>query len=155
MKYFSYIIVLLCIVIVSSCGPKIVYEEQFDFGDTWEYNETAVFQFEIENSNKEYDLLLTVVHDKNFSHQNFYTNITTKFPTGEEFTDPLSIELANKMGSWLSDCNDNVCLLHLLLRDDIKFKDIGKYDISFIQNTREANLKGIKSIKLSLIETKE
>ena len=59
------------------------------------------------------------------------------------------------MGSWLSSCDGEECTLHLLLRDDIKFKNVGKYEISFVQDTRDANLKGIQSMKLSLIETEE
>ena len=113
---------------------------------------TRGFAFKISDPNQEYDLLLTVVHNPDFSHQNFYSNITTTFPTGEVFTDSLSIELANKMGSWLSSCNSKVCTLRLLLRDDVKFKDVGEYKIYFDQDTREAQLEGIQSLGLSLIE---
>lgn len=155
MKYSLYIAYFFCIVVLYSCGPNIVYEQENSIGGSWAYDDSADFSFDIVDPNKEYDLLLTIVHNPDYSYQNFYTNITTTFPTGESFTDPLSIELANKMGSWLSNCDKKECKLHLLLRDDVKFKDVGEYKISFVQNTRDTNLKGIQSLKLSLIETEE
>lgn len=155
MKYSSYIIALLFAFTLTSCGPKVVYEQEHIIGGSWAYDESAEFSFDIPDPNQEYDLLLTIVHSPDFSYQNFYTNITTVFPTGESFTDPLSIELATKMGSWLSSCDSKECTLHLLLRDDVKFKDVGQYNISFVQNTRDAKLQGIESLRLSLIETKE
>lgn len=155
MKYYSYIVATIFALAMSSCGPNVVYEQEHVIGGSWAYNDSAEFEFEISDPNKEYDLLLSVMHSPDFSHQNFYTNITTTFPTGETFTDPLSIELANKMGSWLSTCDSKECKLHLLLRDDVKFKDVGAYKISFVQDTRDTNLKGIQSLGLSLIETEE
>ena len=135
-----------------SCGPNVVYEENHVINDSWSYDDKIDFSFEIDDSATEYDLLLTIDHSIDFSYQNFYTQITTTYPTAEKFTSSLSIELANKMGSWLSSCSGEDCTLHLLLRDDIKFKDLGKYTISFKQDTRDQNLKGIKSMGLSLIE---
>lgn len=155
MKYYTYIAAIFFVFTISSCGPNVVYEQEHVLGDSWAYDESAEFAFDISDPNQKYDLLLTVVHSPDFSYQNFYANITTTFPTGEVFTDPLSIELANKMGSWLSSCDSKVCTLHLLLRDDVKFKDVGEYNISFVQDTRDAQLKGIQSLGLALIEIEE
>ncbi len=154
MRFINYIVILL-VLVLTSCGPNVVYEENHILNDVWTYDQKIDFNFEINDPQKEYDLLLTVVHDADFGYQNIYTKITTTYPTSEEFTSPLSIELANKMGSWLSSCSKEACTLHLLLRDDIKFKDVGDYKISFMQDTREAHLKGIQSLGLSLIETKK
>ena len=155
MKYYFYLTAILLALTISSCGPNVVYEQEHVLGGSWAYDDSADFAFDISDPNKEYDLLLTIVHSPDFSYQNFYANITTTFPTGEVFTDPLSIEIANKMGSWLSSCDSKICTLHLLLRDDIKFKDVGEYKISFVQDTRDAQLKGIQSLGLSLIEIEE
>lgn len=154
MKHILHLSILF-IFLLTSCGPNVIYEQSHLIGDSWSYENTIDFNFEIDTPEKEYDLLLTVVHDADFGYQNIYTKIKTTYPTEEEFVTPLSIELANKMGSWLSKCDSEVCTLHLLLRDDIKFKDLGEYKISFIQDTREADLQGIQSIGLSLIETEK
>lgn len=154
MKSILYISILF-IFLLTSCGPNVIYEQNHIIGDSWSYENTIDFNFEINDPAKEYDLLLTVVHEADFGYQNIYTKIKTTYPTGEEFISPLSIEFASKMGSWLSKCNSKECTLHLLLRDDVKFKDIGEYKISFIQDTRESNLQGIQSMGLSLIETKK
>lgn len=155
MRQIIYIAFFLSLILLSACGPNVVYEENHTIGDSWSYDQKVDFNFDIEDPNKEYDMLLTVVHTAGFSHQNFYTQITTTYPTDEEFISPLSIELANKMGSWLSSCNGDECTLHLLLRNDVKFKDVGQYKISFTQDTRDAELKGIQSLGLSLIETEK
>lgn len=147
--YISFVFMLS----LTSCGPNVIYKESHIINDSWSYENNIDFNFEIDDPKKEYDLLLSVTHDTNFGYQNIYTKITTTYPTNEEFTSPLSIELANKMGSWLSTCSGEECTLHLLLRDDVKFKDVGNYRISFTQDTREANLVGIQALSLSLIET--
>lgn len=155
MKYSIYLTFFLFTTIFYACGPKVVYEENIPIADSWGYDENINFSFDINSPTTEYDLLLTVVHSTEYSYQNFYTEITTTYPTTEEFTSPLSIELASKMGSWLSTCSGEECTLHLLLRDNVKFKDVGTYKISFKQDTRDEQLLGIQSLGLSLIETEK
>ena len=152
MAKFQILLVLSLMLGIQSCGPTVVYQQNHELSKPWTYEEEVIFEFEIKDSLQKYNLMLSVVHSPDFSFQNVYTNVKTRFPNGKEFSDPLSIELANKMGSWLSSCSGDQCILHLRIRENINFTDIGKYQITFTQNTREKALEGIKSLSLSLVE---
>lgn len=137
---------------IISCGPKVVYNHEVALGDKWNYDKPVVFNaFSIKDSSSIYDLVLEIDHSAEFNYQNIYTKVKTTYPDGRKNIDPLSIELANKMGSWLSDCNNDICKLHLILLDDIKFRDPGDYQITFIQDTRQEDLVGIYRMELKLI----
>ena len=151
MKNIIYFFILISI--VCSCGPKVVYEDTVLLPQYWSYEEPIIFDaFDISDPNQKYDLMLVVKHDAEYKYQNFYTQVKTVFPDETERTDPISIELANKMGTWLSDCSGTSCTLYLVLRDNVKFKDKGKYQLTFVQDTREQKLEGLQSMELKLIE---
>lgn len=151
MNKISLLIAFIGAFMISSCGPSVVYTHQENITEGWQYSEVIDFTFDIDDIEKKYDLVLVVGHSADYAYQNFYTNVTTLFPDGTSVIDPLSIELANKMGSWLSKCDNESCTLPIILRDDIRFKQTGTYKISFQQNSRDQILKGINSISLSLI----
>jgi len=86
MKYLLYITILASTLLLYSCGPNIVYEESHTLNETWGYGDAIEFSFDIDDASTVYDILLTVNHSSDFSYQNFYTQITTTYPTAEEFT---------------------------------------------------------------------
>lgn len=148
----KYLLIISTIIGLISCGPKVVFEEEQAMNQGWRYDQIVSFDFEISDTIAPYDMKFHVKHDPEFAWQNFYTQVSTVFPDGKEIKTPLSIELANKSGMWLSDCGNNACKLDLLLRKEVKFPQTGKYKLIFQQDSRENPLKGIQSIGLSISE---
>jgi len=136
-----------------SCGPKVLFEDDKLFESThWNYGNDAIFDFEISEVEQKYDLELILNHNDSYSFENLYVKIHTTFPNGETIADQLSIPLANQFGIWIAPCSGNSCELKVKLQDDIKFKEVGKYQIRFEQFTRTENLQGIEAVKFRILE---
>lgn len=142
-----YICIALCI---TACGPKVIYDDKQSINDGWSYDSPITFDFEISDTTTLYDMKLQVAHNKDYQWENFYVNVATTFPDGKKLESPLSIELANKNGIWLSECGSEKCLLDLLLRNNVKFPQVGSYRLEFTQDSRQNPLKDITALGLEI-----
>lgn len=148
----SFILWVFISVICSSCGPTILHESKRTLNGQWSYDNKLSFVFEVVDTEKKYDIVLKVEHVPDFAYENFYTKVKTIFPNDTTVVDPLSIELASNNGTWLSDCSKDMCTLHLLMLDDVRFQHTGRYEIIFIQDSRVETLEGLESMTLSIVE---
>jgi gliding motility-associated lipoprotein GldH len=135
-----------------SCHPgKVHYQETVVFEEeTWNYSDTAHFAFSIQDTLQRYNLYLDVEHRDDYPFQNLYVIIHSKTPKGEIIKDQHSLELQEKDGFWMGDCQGKSCELRFILREGLAFAEIGDYKISIEQYSREENLKGIQSMGIYL-----
>lgn len=140
---------------LSSCGDNYVYEKQYVIQNgAWGYGDTLDFDFEIQDTTSIYNLYLEVAHNKDYSFQNLYTTIHTKFPGGELLDEVLSLELAGKGGNWLGDCGKEACSLKIPIQQNAYFNANGAYKITLKQHMRKNPIEGINSISFLLEKTK-
>ena len=140
----------------ASCGPNYVYENTIDCPEQgWSFQDKLEATFEVTDSTTIYNLHLILNHSTEFSYQNFYTQVHTTFPNGEQLSEQLSLELAGKAGVWLGDCGGSSCELDIPIQQGVFFNQIGTYHISIEQFSRQDPLKGILGIGFALEETGE
>lgn len=132
------------------CGQKPVYSEKVDIGGSWTYANDLAFEFNIDEIEKTYDLVLELSYGINFNYQNIYVKITTEYPDNKKDEDILSLNLTDGMGMFLGDCNSSKCTIALLLQEKFKFNQVGKYTITIYQNGREEVLEDIYAAELKL-----
>jgi len=149
-KYHFVLITLIAMILFASCDKGLVYSHSavIDQGE-WNYEEPLVYDIIAEDTTKYYELFLNVMHASDFGYENFYTKISTVFPDGEELFDVVSIQLADKMGSWNGNCSSTTCESSLLLQDGFRFKQAGPHQI-ILENYSREKLVGIESIELKL-----
>ena len=153
-KGIYWIFVLAMILACASCGPNYVYETSVECSEEgWPFEQSLEATFEIVDSNVIYNLHLVLEHSTEFPFQNFYTKIHTNFPNGEQITEQLSLELADKRGVWLGDCGGETCELDILIQQGAFFNQLGTYKISVEQFSRQDPLKGIESVHFLLEDT--
>jgi len=139
-------------IIANSCSNAIVYSQKATIdGSTWEFNQELDFQLDGIDTSSYYDLVLEVKHSADFSYENLYTRISTTFPSGEIVKDIVSLQLADKMGTWLGNCNSSTCTSELLIQAKFRFKEIGLHNIVLENYSRKA-LEGIHSIQMVLYD---
>ena len=145
---------LFVIQILASCShDRIVYEEIFELEyEEWSYDDTLTFSFEIDDTSQVYRLLLYIDYRTDYRWQNLYTSVTTTMPGASPSSDVVSLELADKTGTWYGDCNREICQLNIPLQEQVKFPTTGTYQLSFEQYMREENLEGIREIGLKVVE---
>ena len=149
MKYI-YLVFASCLIILASCNKGVVYEQEVKLSGLWDFDEVLEYKIPVQDTSARYDLVAKVVHDKDFSYQNFYVDISTTFPDGKTLSDDVSFQLATGLGSWQGNCGSNSCKVELLLQPSFRFQQIGDYVIRIRNNSRE-ELNGIASVGLSVI----
>ncbi|KAA3631642.1 MAG: gliding motility lipoprotein GldH [Bacteroidetes bacterium] len=143
------------ILLLAGCGKHYEYEQKYTIdNNSWSYQDTLDFNFNISDTNRIYNLYLEIEHEDSYAFQNLYTQIHTKFPGGERLDETLSLELANKTGNWLGNCSGSICTLLIPIQENAYFNASGDYEITLEQYMRENPINGIMSISFFLEKTK-
>ncbi len=154
-KAFLALSIFCLAIIMAGCGNNYEYIQKYTIdNNSWNYQDTLNFNFNIIDTNRIYNLYLEVEHESSYAFQNLYTQIHTKFPGGERLDETLSLELANKAGNWLGDCSGSSCALLIPIQENAYFNAAGDYEITLEQYMRENPIKGITSISFYLEKTK-
>ena len=145
--------IVFCLIFTSSCKPEYIYNKTIKIqNSTWSFTDSLNFDFSISDTSKYYDLFLNLKHSPDYAGQNLYSRIYTTFPDGTNAVDTISLELTNKMGSWLGKCNSSSCDLDLLLKSKTRFQNIGDYKIKLEQYNRMDSLSGVHSVSFMIAE---
>lgn len=141
---------------LSSCGPVFIADEHQPVApEGWSYEDGKTFSFAVADTQQLYALHLIVEHDADFFAQNFYVEITTTRPDGSQQADQVSLQLADKFGSWYGDCNSEKCELDILIQPVAYFNQQGKYSLKVEQYSRKEMLEGIRGLRFQVEELEE
>lgn len=144
---------LLSLCLFCTCGPTVIYEESETFPSTgWPYDAPASFVYHIADTNKAYDLGLSVAHSPDFAYQNFYVKLYTTLPAGTVDTQQLSLQLAGEFGAWLGECSSKECALTIPLISNLRYRIPGEYSLAVEQFSRNNPLVGINGLTVRLME---
>lgn len=145
------------VVFLAACQKeKVIFEKNYELkNDQWTYADTLNYAFNIADTMAIYDIVLDINHTPQYPMQNLYMNIYTKFPTGERLKQLLNIDLADNTGKWQGDCNSKECHLTIPIQPNAYFNKAGEYTITLEQYMREANLNGVKSVRLKLVDKEQ
>ncbi|MCB0588110.1 MAG: gliding motility lipoprotein GldH [Phaeodactylibacter sp.] len=142
------------ILLLSSCGPGYDYEKQYEFQDEkWAQSDTLEFTFAVKDTLTIYNLYLEIEHTTGYGYQNLYTQVYTRFPSGKRIGELLSLELADKAGVWLGNCNSESCVLKIPIQEGAYFNQAGEYAVTVKQYMRMDPVEGIRSIGFMLEDT--
>jgi len=135
---------------LSSCGPELVSEQMHTFPGQWTYADSVVFEYEIKDVERTYDLVLDVAHTDIYPTQNLYTKFVTIYPNGLRDEETVSLELADRFGQWLGECSGEACELHIPLQQNAKYPEAGKYGLTIHQYGRQDSLQALRSLGLAI-----
>ena len=148
------VLFVLIFLLVSSCGPQYIYQETVEIPQAeWQYDNLLKFDFDIQDTNRIYNLSLDITHSPDFSFQNIYTQIHTSFPSGEKIKEQVPFNFADKTGRWFGRCSKEWCTLELKIQENAFFNALGQHTISIEQYLRVNPLSGIKSMTLKIEDT--
>ena len=153
---------MLAVISLGSCGENYLYSDTHKMGEVgWTYADSLKFDFEIADTSKRYNLLLTVHHTPDFSNENLYVKFTTVFPKGLEalqgkdrVAQTTSLTLAQKDGQWLGQCSAKECVMQIPIQMNTWFPESGKYSLLVEQFMRRDSLKEILAIDFAVQEKK-
>lgn len=138
--------------IATGCGDDALDRQKALIdGETWQYQDTLKYQFEIRDTAESYHLVARIRHKSDFRSQNIYTRIHTIQPQGDSSTQVVSFELADHTGRWHGKCRGSDCTVEIVLQENFRVKTPGRYKIRIEQFMREQAVSGIESISLLLL----
>lgn len=138
-----------------ACSDSAYFSKSYTFeGGQWLSEEQATFTFTVSDSSTYYDLILEVDHSPDYTYENVYVKINTSFPSGEEVSDQVSLQLADDLDQWQGECNKTCCTVPILLQNRVRFKESGEYSIAIEQYNRVDPLEGINKLTFRVQELK-
>jgi gliding motility-associated lipoprotein GldH len=148
-RLFS-ISILLSVLLISCDRNRIFEKECVKQNDKWVYSDTAVFDFEINDTLSFCNILLSLKNTNKYPYNNIWFFITTKFPDNHIICDTIDYILQNPRGEWFGIELGNVYGRYLPYRLNRPFPMKGRYKITVNQAMRTDTLEGIKTIGLRI-----
>ena len=154
MRYLAYLFFFTTLLLLSSCGTGYEYDRQYTFEEgVWAQEDTLDFTFTIGDTLTIYNLYLEVENSTSYNFQNLYTKVYTQFPSGERIEELLSLELADRAGAWLGNCNSESCALKIPIQEGAYFNQAGAYTVTVEQYMRVNPVEGVRSMGFMLEDT--
>lgn len=148
MKY-SYLIILVVLVSMTSCDSSRVYEEFNDMDEAfWHLDSTQTFDFPIEDPSRAYNLAATFRNASSYPFYNLYFQYTIKDSVQNVLKEELKEvnlfdpKTGEPFGEGLGDLFDHV----FILEEGYQFPERGVYSIEMKQFMRMDTLPFILSV---------
>jgi gliding motility-associated lipoprotein GldH len=140
-------------IFVCACNRKIVVEDyQALKHSEWHQDSLLVFEMNIPDSKKVYDLSFNVRNEGHYPYSNLWVFVTIVPPSGKSLTDTIELTLAKPSGEWLGSGLGDLYDQKYPFKKTVFFPEIGKYTINVRQGMRTQTgiLKGIHDFGISL-----
>lgn len=144
-----------CLLLFSSCDPGRVYEQNIDLPEgNWYIDNAPVFEFEIQDTTKVYDVYFNVRYNLQYDFYNLYLRHQLVGPEGSELSTKLHevLLMDAKTGKPLGKGSSDTFDLQALALDDVKFSKQGKYKLKLTQYMRRDPLPHIKAVGVRVAE---
>jgi len=147
----SFLLLTATGIFFTRCSDDYTYDKREDIpGQSWAYEDTLTFDFNIDDVTKIYSLTLDVTHSVDYGFQNLYVQFHTQYPSGKIETQMVSLELSKKSGTWNGDCGGQWCTAEIAIQPKAIFEEAGAHQIKIEQYMRKSPLSGLKSMELKI-----
>lgn len=138
------------IVLLSSCGRGVLFDDSMSLHNAWYMNDPVVFDVSVNDTVQGYNFYLNLRHNNNYRYSNLYIFLQTEFPNHHVTRDTLQFILADPSGKWLGKGWGKIKEDHILLKQNLRFPLKGRYRFSLWQGMRNDTLKGIEDVGLQI-----
>lgn len=134
-----------------SCRNDAVYAGTHAVNkEGWLAENPGLFEWEIDDTLRQYDFFLDLRHDQAFPFSNVYFFVETRFPNGRLLRDTVGVDLADSYGRWTGSGAGQVIDHRILYRGKTGFPLRGKYQLSVQHAMRVDPLPGVLDIGFRL-----
>ena len=155
MKNGIFFLALTVGALLTGCNNDRIFDKTYDLQNAqWSYQDTLSFAFDVRDTAEIYDIVLHLSHGVDYPMQNLYMNIYTAFPGGQRVKQLLNIDLADQTGKWNGKISGKTCDYEIKIQENAFFNALGKHTITLEPFMRVNPLPAIKSVGLTVIDTK-
>ncbi len=153
--YSSFLLLVFGVFFLISCKEQSFYDYAYDFEDrTWDISDTAYFDFEVDDTLTQYDMILTLRTSVNYPYSNLWVHILSTAPDGSRSKVAQRIPLAASDGSWLGRVTGTTVESKLrYTTTDFPLK--GKYRIGVVHAIQDDQVDEVLDISLRIQEKKK
>ena len=156
MRITSVALLFSLLVTLVSCDRSVVFEENLRIKNaTWDRNEKAFFEFEINDSSAIYDLYLNFRHGGDYPYQNIYLFIESRSSSGQIAKDTAQMILADNKGRWMGKGIGDIFDYQFRFKRGPLFPEKGRYYFEIEQAMREESLDNVTDIGIAIKKVKE
>ncbi|MCL2413966.1 MAG: gliding motility lipoprotein GldH [Bacteroidales bacterium] len=150
------IFLLFCVYLIS-CSPSsnAILHESVAIPETgWAIDNPVRFAVEITDTNRLYDIYITVRHNTDYEWMNLFLFMKTYYPDLEFSRDTLECFLADETGRWFGRGSSSVRDHVMLLQRNVRFPQKGRYQFEFVHGMRAENLRNIMDLGMKIVPSR-
>ena len=151
MKKYIHLFVLsiAAMLCLTACDPNRLYETNTPIaGEKWAYDDVKSFTVDVSDATTRYNIYINVRHSFQFEWRNIYVQVGTQLPDGKKMEKRVNLPLCESDGKWFGSSLGDNCDVPILIQENAKFPQKGKYIFTIRQDMRVNPLEKIKSIGL-------
>ena len=143
-------------IILYSCSNNTVYEQVKPVDEkAWDYRDTLAYEFAIEDTNQNYNLIISLKYKKNYSYSNIFFFVDVVDPEMDTYRDTIECFMAAPSGRWLGESSGDYIEQKLIYRQNVNFPKKGTYKINLQHAMRDTLLRNMSEVGLELQEFEE
>lgn len=148
----NYITFILLVLLMTSCvDGNVLMEDTVPISkQSWSSNDTVSFDFDIDDTTGYFDFYLNLRTTTSYEYSNCFVFASLESPTMVAI-DTINIPLADpSSGRWLGEVSGSMVENHVLFMKNVRFHELGKYHIRFVQGMRNDPLGEISDVGLTI-----
>lgn len=123
--------------ILSSCEQSRVFDKNVSLPKQgWFYGEPKIFEVEILDTAKSYNLYINIRHTDEYPYNNLWLKLITTMPDGTVRSNNVNVEISAATGEWSGNCVDGICYNVVLIQHNFSLPQKGKYQFTLEQDMR-------------------
>jgi gliding motility-associated lipoprotein GldH len=128
-------LLLLVVILFSSCDKKRVFDEYKSVGSAWHKDSIITFTLPELDSTKRYNLFINVRDNSNYQYNNLFLIVALELPNGFTKVDTLEYQMADTDGTLLGNGFSDIKESKLYYKENVRFRS--KYKVYIKQAVRE------------------
>lgn len=128
-------LLLLIVILFSSCDKKRAFDEYKSVGSEWHKDSIVTFNLPELDSTKRYNLFVNLRANNNYQYNNLFLIVALELPNGFTKVDTLEYQMADPEGALLGDGFSDIKESKLYYKENVRFR--GKYKVHIKQAVRE------------------
>lgn len=128
-------LVLMVVILFSSCDKKRVFDEYKTVGNAWHKDSVVTFNLPELDSTKRYNLFVNLRANNDYKFNNLFLIVALEMPNGFTKVDTLEYQMADPDGTMLGDGFTDIKESKLFYKENVRFRK--KYKVHIKQAVRE------------------
>ncbi len=144
--------ILLSLFLIYACNSNTVIDQIEELPQSgWNYENIPAFEFEISETNFQYNAFLNIQISEQFAYRNLYLVMHLRNKEGKETTNRINVELSDSEGNWVKNSGSgNQKTFKIPVAENMTFEHAGRYVIGIEQNTRDSSLLNVNHVGIEI-----